>query len=176
MYKHILLATDGSENAIRAAKEAIKIATCIDALIEIVYVADFEKSKSDVLHSSSSEALDLQRRKKIAPVEQLIRDANLTYQVKILRGIPGQEIVRYANEQQVDMVVIGSRGLNGLQEMVLGSVSHKVMKGVNCPALIVKQEHKSTYPLIRCFLLSIHLLTYRKQHDRHNDRTAILLV
>ncbi|EGR8654283.1 universal stress protein, partial [Listeria monocytogenes] len=33
---------------------------------------------------------------------------------------------------------IGSRGLNSLQEMVLGSVSHKVMKRVNCPALIVK--------------------------------------
>ncbi|MCP1143341.1 universal stress protein [Lysinibacillus endophyticus] len=138
MYKHILLAADGSENAIRAAKEAIKIATCFDGMIEVVYVADFEKSKSDVLHSSSSEALELQRRKKIAPVEQLLREANVTYKVKILRGTPGPEIVRYANEQQVELVVIGSRGLNGLQEMVLGSVSHKVMKRVNCPALIVK--------------------------------------
>ncbi|SOC23424.1 nucleotide-binding universal stress UspA family protein [Ureibacillus xyleni] len=138
MYKHILLAADGSENAIRAAKEAVKVATCNDALIEVVYVADHEKSKSDVLHSSSSEALDLQRRKKIAPIEQLLRESNVSYKIKILRGTPGPEIVRYANEQQVDLVVIGSRGLNSLQEMVLGSVSHKVMKRVNCPALIVK--------------------------------------
>lgn len=56
----------------------------------------------------------------------------------ILHGTPGPEIIKYANEQQVDLVVIGSRGLNSLQEMVLGSVSHKVMKRVNCPALIVK--------------------------------------
>jgi nucleotide-binding universal stress UspA family protein len=56
----------------------------------------------------------------------------------VLCGEPGPEIVKYANEQKVDIVVIGSRGLNALQEMVLGSVSHKVMKRVNCPALIVK--------------------------------------
>lgn len=48
------------------------------------------------------------------------------------------KIVKYANDQKVDIVVIGSRGLNALQEMVLGSVSHKVMKRAHCPALIVK--------------------------------------
>ena len=56
----------------------------------------------------------------------------------ILLASDGSEIVKYANEQKVDIVVIGSRGLNALQEMVLGSISHKVMKRVNCSALIVK--------------------------------------
>lgn len=41
-------------------------------------------------------------------------------------------------KNKVDIVVIGSRGLNTLQEMVLGSVSHKVMKRVHRPAMIVK--------------------------------------
>lgn len=139
MYKHILLAADGSENALRAAKEAIKIASCNEeAVIEVVYVADFEKAKSEVLHSTSSEALNLERRQKISKIEQLLRESSISYKVKILHGTPGPEIVKYANEQQVELVVIGSPGLNGLQEMVLGSVSHKVMKRVNCPALIVK--------------------------------------
>ncbi|RUL49573.1 universal stress protein [Lysinibacillus antri] len=139
MYKRILLAADGSENAVRAAKEAIKIASCdSETVIEVVFVADFEKSKSDVLHSTSSEALNLERRKKISKIEQLLKDSKVNYKVNILHGAPGPEIVKYANEQQVNLVVIGSRGLNGLQEMVLGSVSHKVMKRVNCPALIVK--------------------------------------
>nr|WP_106782335.1 universal stress protein [Lysinibacillus timonensis] len=139
MYKHILLAADGSENAFRAAREAAKIALCDkESIIEVVYVVDFDKAKSEVLHSNSSEALDLERRKKIARVEQLLRESNVFYKVKILHGTPGPEIVKYANEQKVDLVIIGSRGLNRLQEMVLGSVSHKVMKRVNCPALIVK--------------------------------------
>ncbi|TQR21755.1 universal stress protein [Psychrobacillus vulpis] len=139
MYKHILLAADGSENAVRAAKEAIKIASCSsDSLVEIVYVANIDKAKSEVLHTRSNEALNLERRKKIQNIEQLLRDASISYNVRILHGAPGPEIVKYANEQVVDLVIIGSRGLNGLQEMVLGSVSHKVMKRVNCPALIVK--------------------------------------
>ncbi|BDH60024.1 universal stress protein [Lysinibacillus sp. PLM2] len=139
MYKHILLAADGSENAIRATKEAVKIASCDkESVVEVVYVIDFEKAKAEVIHLNSSETIELERRKKIAKVEELLRDSNVTYKIKFLHGTPGPEIVKYANEQKVDLVVIGSRGLNGLQEMVLGSVSHKVMKRVQCPALIVK--------------------------------------
>ncbi|GAB2535150.1 universal stress protein [Gracilibacillus alcaliphilus] len=139
MYKHILLAADGSENAVRAAKEAVKIAGLSnETLIDIVYVADFEKAKSDVLHASSNSALLLERRKKVQNAEQVINAAGIMYKVTILHGIPGPEIIKYANENQVDLVIIGSRGLNKLQEMVIGSVSHKVMKRVHCPALIVK--------------------------------------
>ncbi|MCM3388162.1 universal stress protein [Ureibacillus chungkukjangi] len=139
MYKHILLASDGSENAVRAAKEAVKIASCTqDSVIDVIYVVDFDKSKSDVLHSGSSEAIDIERRKKNSKVIQFLNDANVNYKTTILHGKPGPEIVKYANDKKVDLVIIGSRGLNALQEMVLGSVSHKVMKRVNCPALIVK--------------------------------------
>ena len=137
MYNHILLAVDGSENSVRAAKEAVKIAS-ENSLIEMVYVADFEKAKTEVLHAASSESLLLERKRKVAPVEQVLREAGKKTKLTILHGAPGPEIVRYANEKKVDLVVIGSRGLNSLQEMVLGSVSHKVMKRVHCPALIVK--------------------------------------
>lgn len=137
MYQHILLAVDGSENAVRAAKEAVKIASN-DSLIEMVYVADFDKAKTEVLHAASSETLLLERKRKVAPIEEVLRAADKQFKLTILHGTPGPEIVKYANENKVDIVVIGSRGLNVLQEMVLGSVSHKVMKRVQCPALIVK--------------------------------------
>src|SRR5699024_6933723 len=75
---------------------------------------------------------------KNSKVIQFLNEANVNYKTIILRGKPGPEIVKYANEQNADIVIIGSRGLNALQEMVLGSVSHKVMKRVNCPALIIK--------------------------------------
>jgi len=71
-------------------------------------------------------------------VEEQLKINNVTYDVKILRGEPGPTIVNHANKNEFDLGVIGSRGLNTLQEMELGSVSHKVMKRVNCPALIVK--------------------------------------
>lgn len=137
MYQHILLAVDGSENAVHAAKEAVKIASEA-SFIEMVYVADFEKAKTEVLHAKSSESLMLERKRKVAPIEEVLRSAGKQFNLTILHGTPGPEIVKYANEKKVDLVIIGSRGLNSLQEMVLGSVSHKVMKRVQCPALIVK--------------------------------------
>ena len=139
MYQHILLAADGSENSIRAAKEAAKIAKCGDkTIVTILFVIDIEKVKTEMLHTQSSDSLYMERRQKLLPIEQLFKAQSVSYKVELVHGMPGPEIVKYANSQQVDLVVIGSRGLNGLQEMVLGSVSHKVMKRVNCPAMIVK--------------------------------------
>ncbi|MEK4385851.1 universal stress protein [Solibacillus sp. FSL W7-1464] len=139
MYKHILLAADGSQNSIRAAKEAVKIAQInAETLVTIIFIIDMEKAKTDVLHSSSNESLYMERRRKIVPIEELFNEHQVRYKVEIIHGSPGPEIIKFANTQNVDLVVIGSRGLNSLQEMVLGSVSHKVMKRVKCPAMLVK--------------------------------------
>lgn len=139
MYQHILLAADGSQNSIRAAKETLKIAQInAETLVTIIFIIDMEKAKTDVLHSSSNESLYMERRRKLVPIEELFNEHQVRYKVEIIHGSPGPEIIKYANTQNVDLVVIGSRGLNSLQEMVLGSVSHKVMKRVQCPAMLVK--------------------------------------
>lgn len=140
MYKNMLLAVDGSDHSLRAAKESAKIASlCNECKIELVYVADFTKTKNEVLHSKDKSELELERRKKLLPIEELLTSSSLTYDVTILHGEPGPAIVEYANKgDRFDIVIIGSRGLNSLQEMVLGSVSHKVVKRVDCPVLIVK--------------------------------------
>lgn len=139
MFNKILLAADGSKNSIRATEEAIKIASLnANATVTVVLVADYAQAKTDVLHSESSIELDLKRRNKLVPVEELLKKEDINYQVEVLRGEPGPTIVEFANKQKYELLVIGSRGLNSLQEMVLGSVSHKVVKRADCPVLIVK--------------------------------------
>ncbi|MBU0903692.1 universal stress protein [Paenisporosarcina quisquiliarum] len=139
MYKKILLAADGSDHSIRATSEVIKIASMNEtSIVTVVLVADYSQAKSDVLHSGSSVELDMKRRRKLMPVEELLRAANINYRVEILHGVPGPSIVEFANKQNYELLVIGSRGLNSLQEMVLGSVSHKVVKRAECPVMIVK--------------------------------------
>ncbi|PKH11698.1 universal stress protein [Planomicrobium sp. MB-3u-38] len=139
MYKRILLAVDGSDHSVRAAKEAGKLAAgSSESQVTIVFVADHANAKNEVLHSGSTMELDLQRRKKLQPVEEALATADVRYKVEILHGTPGPTIVDYANKEKFDILVIGSRGLNSLQEMVLGSVSHKVVKRADCPVLIVK--------------------------------------
>ncbi|MDN4067632.1 universal stress protein [Paenibacillus vini] len=139
MYQRILLAADGSKNAIRAAQEAAKIAALIpDSIVEILFVADISKIKSEVLHSQNHEEIELKRNQKLIPVTELLTSNNVKHEIKIITGDPGPTIVEYANNENVDLVIIGSRGLNALQEFVLGSVSHKVVKRVQCPVIVVK--------------------------------------
>lgn len=139
MYKKILLAVDGSENSIRATTEAIKIASITpECKIQILYVADLSKVKNEILQTQGNEELEYTHHNKLVPIEEKIQSEKINCELKILHGYPGPTIVDYANEEKVDLLIIGSRGLNTLQEMLLGSVSHKVVKNVNCPVLIVK--------------------------------------
>ncbi|SDK06754.1 universal stress protein [Sediminibacillus albus] len=139
MFNKILLASDGSEHAIRAAEKALLLAgNNPNASIDIVYVVDGDKSKADVLHNWNSIDIDQKRKEKLTFTEQKVKRAGVDYQIKVIHGEPGPSIVKYANQNDFDVCVIGSRGLNSLQEMVLGSVSHKVAKRANCPVLIVK--------------------------------------
>lgn len=135
----IAVAIDGSENAFRAAKHAIMLATYLpEAHLEVVYVADYNKAKDDMLTSQNTAGLALKREQKVHPILELAEEANIEIKLTTLRGNPSQEIIKYVNKEVIDKLVLGSRGLNAFQEMVLGSVSHKVMKHVNCPVTIVK--------------------------------------
>lgn len=138
MYKRILLAVDGSDHSLRATGQAAALAKAMDGAVEIAYVADFSKSKNAVLHSRGRSELDLQRRKQLLPAEELLKNEQVPFEVNILHGDPGPAIVSHANAHAFDLVILGSRGLNPLQEMMLGSVSHKVLKRTECPVMIVK--------------------------------------
>ncbi|WP_046225774.1 universal stress protein [Paenibacillus dauci] len=139
MYQHIVLAADGSENSIRAAAEMVKIAAVAPkAVIEILYAVDPSKVKDEVLHSHTHEEIEYNRRQKLQPVAQLLTAAGLHPRITIINGDPGPSIVQYAQKHHTDLIIIGTRGLNALQEFVLGSVSHKVVKRAHCPVLIVK--------------------------------------
>ena len=138
MFKNILLATDGSEHSLRAGEKAIALAGCHEgSKIDIVYVIDGKQSKEDVLESWGFDAGD-KRKQKLQMLEQKAKHQGVLYEIIFLHGEPGPSIVEYANKHEFDAVVIGSRGLNTFQEMVLGSVSHKVAKRAKCPVMIVK--------------------------------------
>lgn len=135
----IAVAIDGSKNALRAAKHAIQLVKYLpEAKLEIIYVADHNKAKDDRLLTQSPESLMLERERKINPVLQLTKENGLDANVTFLKGDPSEKIIEYVNEGEISQIVLGSRGLNTLQEMILGSVSHKVMKHANCPVTIVK--------------------------------------
>ncbi|WP_203341190.1 universal stress protein [Planococcus beijingensis] len=139
MYQSILLAVDGSENSMRAGKQAAQLASLIKGVeVTVLYVSDFNEDSNEEVHDGGSIEFELSRKKKIQPVRESLERENIYYKTEIMHGRPAPVIIELANDGNFDLVVIGSRGLNPISEMVLGSVSHKVLNHVHCPVLVVK--------------------------------------
>ncbi|WP_096188896.1 universal stress protein [Evansella halocellulosilytica] len=140
MFEKILLAADGSSHSQRAADKAIFIAEKVEkSMITLIHVIDELPSSSRMFDEEiPPRAVPEQSKKRVELIEQKLINAGIFFKVKHLLGEPGPTIVREANEGNYDLVVIGSRGLNQFQVMVLGSVSHKVAKRVKVPVMIVK--------------------------------------
>lgn len=138
MYKSILLAADGSEYSLRAAKESLNF-TGTHTVITILNVLETEATKYDFLHRKPGEKkLRELRLKPIQSTIDFFEENNVNYEVRLEQGNPTKKVVNIANEGTYDAIVIGSRGLNAFQEMMLGSVSHKVAKKAEIPVIIVK--------------------------------------
>lgn len=134
MYKSILLAADGSDNSFRAAKETLNFIN-ENTKVTILNVIQVEKSKDAILHG---EDIVREQKEKLADIMRLYENENVTYNVIFERGIPDETVVKSANDGGFNIIVLGNRGLNALQGMMMGSVSHKVAKRANIPVLIVK--------------------------------------
>jgi len=139
LYSKILLASDGSEHAFRAAKAALKLVTKDVSTITLLYIIDPNKlSKTPNIKKFDEDFIKQKREEKLQKTEELFFQSGVNYQVKVCEGEPEAQIIKYVNHHEHDVLIMGSRGLNAFQEMVMGSVSHKVMKLAKCPVMVVK--------------------------------------
>lgn len=58
----------------------------------------------------------------------------------IIFGVPSDEIVRFAKDKEIDLIVIGSQGKKGIEKMVFGSTAEKVVRKATCPVLVIKPK------------------------------------
>ncbi|PTL39519.1 universal stress protein [Alkalicoccus saliphilus] len=140
MFKNILLAGDGSQHSLRACEKAVYIAERTEgAHIKLIHVVDDLPIRTDVMDEEMKPRdIPEHRRRRVQHLIDYLEETGVSFEVKHVFGEPGPTIVREANDNAADLVIIGSRGLNQFQQMVLGSVSHKVAKRADCPVMIVK--------------------------------------
>ena len=137
MFNHILIAVDGSDNSLRASQQVADMAKLIDGVrVEAVSVIAIDVY-SDMVYDPIKAHGEAQQ-ELIEPAVKILKDASIEPEITLLHGRPADELIRYAEKQEADLLVIGRRGLNALQEFAIGSVSHKVIKHAKCPVLVVK--------------------------------------
>ncbi len=135
----ILFATDFSESSDAAKALATAIARDARASLLIVHVIEPPPHSVDTgFGGHVVEAEDEAAAHQLLS-ETLPTDPDVAHAHRLLHGTPAKEIVNCANEEGVDMIVIGSHGRRGLMHMLVGSVAEGVVRKANCPVLTIKQ-------------------------------------
>ncbi|MDI6711497.1 MAG: universal stress protein [Thermoanaerobacterales bacterium] len=145
MFKKIMVAYDGSEHARRAFAAGLNLAERYGATLDAVMVADLPDYAGTVGevedHKAQAQAF---YEKSIEQVRWLARKSEVQVRTHLLFGHVGQILVRHAEEEKMDLVVVGARGLSRLQQLLMGSVSQFVSRHAPCAVLVVKEKpHQS---------------------------------
>ncbi len=142
----MLVATDGSPHAIRAAGLAARLAREVRkaevVLVNVGYIPPVALAGpgGEVLAGLAAleEGLEQAGRTILEQMAQAFGGIEVSVTRVYRRGEPPSEILRAAEEAHADLIIVGSRGLGRIGGLILGSVSERVLHGAHCPVLVVR--------------------------------------
>lgn len=140
MYDRILLPTDGSETTDRALAHALDLTERYDAELHILYVVDASVFANDVETGTIVEEFETMGDRIVDHAAQKASEAGLEPAARtVVRGTPHRRILEYADEADIDLIVMGTHGRTGLDRYLLGSVTEKVVRISDVPVLTVRE-------------------------------------
>jgi nucleotide-binding universal stress UspA family protein len=144
-YSDILVPTDGSEFAAAAVEPALEIAATFDARVHALHVVDLGDVAFSADYTLPTELINHLQEEGEAATEELAaraRDAGVDAVTEVLTGYPAREILDYAEENDIDMIAMGTAGRTGLSRFVLGSTTERVIRHAEMPVLAVNAREK----------------------------------
>jgi nucleotide-binding universal stress UspA family protein len=132
MYGSILVATDGSDIAATAVEQGLAVARTVGATVHVVSVLDQRSGEGD------NEEAQARHREIVERVEADAEDVSVVTSVRT--GRPGRELLAYADENEIDLLVLGTHGRTGVRRWLMGSVATAVVREARCPALTVSAD------------------------------------
>ena len=143
-YQKLLVATDGSKYSMAAASAAIGIAqNCGSELLVISVVPSETASPFDIVHTEMQHEMIAQKEfhegeKNVNDLLVIAKQEGVNVSGLVIEGRPYEAIVEHAKEKGVDLIVMGSHGKTGLERLLMGSVTERVVGHADCAVLIVK--------------------------------------
>ncbi|OEC88547.1 MULTISPECIES: universal stress protein [Methanobacterium] len=147
MYKKILLPTDGSQPAHKAAEQAIWIAIMSNAELIVLHVIDtsiFTGLPSKESISKVKELLKNEEKNYFNAVQDILLKYKEKHNIEIKlvfmskEGHPAHTIRKIVDKENIDLVVMGTSGKHGMDRFLLGSVAERVVRTASCPVLVVR--------------------------------------
>ena len=146
---HVLLATDGSQQSLEAARflgrlvnpfviEKITVIAVIRPLAAVPFAHELEGEQP----AGSTEAFALSFRREAQAAAELVAAAlqgkASQIDTAVRSGSPADEIIRVANEIGADLIVVGGQGKSAVGAILLGSVAYRVLHHALCPVLVAR--------------------------------------
>jgi nucleotide-binding universal stress UspA family protein len=147
MYHKILLPTDGSKFAEKAAEHAIWIASRSGAeiiVLNVIETSSLVGLPAEDLIVRIKEMLKEEGRRSLERISEMVTESEKEYKIEDIQitlkteeGSPADAILKTVEKEDVDLVVMGTSGKHGLDRFLLGSVTEKVVRSAKCPVLAV---------------------------------------
>ena len=137
--KKMVVAYDGSEGSQKALAWAVDLALQLKSDVTVITVVKPPEFSSNIDEVDEFYAAGEKHcRPLLEKAVAFGEEHGLTIQTEILHGHPAESIVRYAVNRKADLIVMGTRGLGGFKNLVIGSVAQKVMTYSKVPVTIMK--------------------------------------
>ena len=137
-FKKILVGFDGSPQSQKAVEAGLALAGSLDSQLLLFAVARPPEPATmvevDAMLDDAREHFEEQFKK----IEQRARDLGVELKTDIAVGHPVEQIVHRAEEDHVDLIVLGRRGKSRFEKMLVGSTAEKVLRYAHCPVMVVK--------------------------------------
>lgn len=142
MYKKILIPTDGSKHALKAAKHSLWLSDKSQGeliALHVVETSSFSNIRARDLKYEMKNMLKDEGDRAIHEIVNMSQTNNLAVKIipRVEEGSAADKILDVADEESVDLIVIGTSGKHGIDRFLIGSVAEKVVRNSNKPVLVV---------------------------------------
>jgi len=141
LFSKVLVPIDGSDNSFRALDAALLLSENLGAKVTAIHVME----EIPVLHIQSEkllrQLLDAYKKERqviLTKCSEIATSKGLSINTKLLQGNAGSTILDFCEKEKYDLIVMGSRGMGKFRELVLGSVSNKIVHHSSCPVMIIR--------------------------------------
>lgn len=136
MYDDILVTTDGSEGSEAAVEDALEIAKRFNSTIHILYVVDVRAGAQDMADVMVGKFEEIGEEATTRFAEKF-EEEDIEVETHVESGIPHRSILEFTDENSIDLIVMSTHGRTGLDRILIGSVTEKVIRKSEVPVLTV---------------------------------------
>lgn len=141
MFTNVLVPVDGSDNSYRALDAALLLTEKLGSSITVVNVIEqvpITHIESEKLLSELLEAYKKENQEILSKCSNIATEKGLSIKTLLLQGNPASVILDYSKKEKFDLVIVGSRGMGKFKQLILGSVSSKIVHHSPCAILLIR--------------------------------------